>query len=69
MEKLLFRNKIFLDRTRNVGVLTKEMAINMSVSGPLARASGVLYDLRKDEPYLAYPDLDFEVPYTTEGDC
>lgn len=67
-ERLLVRNKIFLERTRNVGVLTKEMAVNMSVSGPLARSAGVLYDIRKDEPYLAYPDFDFEVPYMTEGD-
>ena len=69
MEKLLFRNRIFLDRTRGVGVLTKEDAIGLSCTGPIARASGVTYDLRKDEPYLAYPDFDFEVPYTTEGDC
>lgn len=68
MERLLMRNKIFLDRTRGVGVLTKEMAINLSCAGPIARASGVTYDLRKDEPYLAYPELDFEVPYALEGD-
>ena len=69
MEKLLFRNRIFLDRLRGVGVLTKADAIALSCTGPIARASGVTYDLRKDEPYLAYPDFDFEVPYTTEGDC
>jgi NADH-quinone oxidoreductase subunit D len=69
MEKLLFRNRIFLDRTRGVGVMTKDEAINFSMSGPLARASGVTYDLRKDEPYLAYKDFDFSVPYATEGDC
>ena len=68
MEKLLFRNRIFLDRTRGVGVLSKEDAINFSCTGPLARASGVTYDLRKDEPYLAYNDFDFSVPYATEGD-
>lgn len=69
MEKLLFRNRIFLDRTRGVGVLTKEDAISLSVAGPLARASGVTFDLRKDSPYLAYSDFDFDVPYMTEGDC
>ncbi|MDX2036005.1 MAG: NADH dehydrogenase (quinone) subunit D [Isosphaeraceae bacterium] len=69
MEKLLFRNRIFLDRMRGVGVLTKEDAISFSCTGPLARASGVTYDLRKDEPYLAYPDFDFSVPYAVEGDC
>jgi NADH-quinone oxidoreductase subunit D len=69
MEKLLFRNRIFLDRTRGIGVMTRDEAIGFSVSGPLARASGVTYDLRKDEPYLAYNDFDFQVPYATEGDC
>jgi NADH-quinone oxidoreductase subunit D len=69
MERLLNRNKIFVDRTKGVGVLTKEQAINRSASGPIARASGVTRDLRKDEPYLAYPDLDFKVCCTTAGDC
>jgi NADH-quinone oxidoreductase subunit D len=69
MEKLLIRNRIFLDRTRDVGVLTKADAISLSCTGPIARASGVTYDLRKDNPYLAYGDFDFEVPYMTEGDC
>src|SRR5205823_9617675 len=69
MERLLFRNRIFLDRMRGVGVLSREQAINLSCSGPIARASGVTYDLRKDEPYLAYPALDFQVPVATEGDC
>jgi NADH-quinone oxidoreductase subunit D len=69
MEKLLFRNRIFLDRVRGVGVLTKAQAIAHSCSGPVARASGVTYDLRKDQPYLAYPELEFDVPYATEGDC
>src|SRR4051794_16031772 len=66
--KLLLRNRIFVERTRNVGVLSKEQAISLCCPGPVARASGVLYALRKDEPYLAYPELDFEVPYATEGD-
>src|SRR6516164_3149236 len=69
MEKLLFRNRIFLDRVRGVGRLSKQDAIALSCTGPIARASGVTYDIRKDEPYLAYPDFDFEVPYSTEGDC
>ncbi|HVK17143.1 MAG TPA: NADH-quinone oxidoreductase subunit D [Fimbriiglobus sp.] len=69
--RLLNRNKIFLDRTRGVGVLSKEDAINMSCSGPVARASGVVRDLRKDEPYLAYPELQgsFKVVCATGGDC
>ncbi|MFO0957855.1 MAG: NADH dehydrogenase (quinone) subunit D [Isosphaeraceae bacterium] len=69
MERLLNRNRIFVDRMRNVGVLTKEDAINMSCTGPIARASGVTADVRKDRPYLAYGDFDFQVPYATEGDC
>src|SRR5271165_3787234 len=68
MEKLLFRNRIFLDRLRNVGVLSRDNAIAYSCTGPIARASGVTCDLRKDAPYLSYPELDFEVPYTVEGD-
>jgi NADH-quinone oxidoreductase subunit D len=69
MGRLLFRNKIFIERTRGIGVLSKENAIALSCAGPIARASGVLYDLRKDDPYLAYPDFKFDVPYATEGDC
>jgi NADH-quinone oxidoreductase subunit D len=59
--RLLNRNRIFIDRTRGIGVLTKEEAINRSATGPVARASGVVRDLRKDEPYLAYKDFDFKV--------
>src|SRR5262249_37239307 len=69
MEKLLFRNRIFLDRLRGVGKLSKQDAIALSCTGPIGGASGVTYDIRKDEPYLAYPDFEFEVPYSTEGDC
>jgi NADH-quinone oxidoreductase subunit D len=69
MGRLLFRNKIFLERTREVGVLTKADALANSCTGPIARASGVLFDLRKDQPYLVYPDLQFDVPYAAEGDC
>lgn len=67
--RLLNRNKIFIDRTRGIGVLTKEEAINRSASGPIARASGVVRDLRKEEPYLAYADLDFQVICSKGGDC
>ncbi|HUY91534.1 MAG TPA: NADH dehydrogenase (quinone) subunit D [Pirellulales bacterium] len=69
MERLLNRNRIFVDRTKGVGVLSKEEATNRSATGPIARASGVTRDLRKDEPYLAYADFDFKVPCTTAGDC
>jgi NADH-quinone oxidoreductase subunit D len=69
MERLLNRNRIFVDRTKDVGVLTKAEAINRSCSGPIARASGVTRDLRKDEPYLCYGDFDFQVCCATAGDC
>jgi NADH-quinone oxidoreductase subunit D len=69
IHKLLTRNRIFIDRTKGIGVLTTEEAINFSVTGPLARASGVVSDLRKDEPYLAYADLDFKVVCSRGGDC
>ena len=69
MERLLNRNKIFVDRTRGVGVLTRSEALHRGATGPVARASGVTIDLRKDEPYLAYPDLDFQVCCAREGDC
>jgi NADH-quinone oxidoreductase subunit D len=69
--RLLNRNRIFLERTRGIGVLSKEDANNLSCTGPLARASGVVRDLRKDEPYLAYGELSsaFKVVCATEGDC
>ncbi len=57
LTRLLNRNRIFVDRTKHIGILTKEEAINYSASGPVARASGVVRDLRKDEPYLAYKEL------------
>ncbi|HEX6987298.1 MAG TPA: NADH dehydrogenase (quinone) subunit D [Planctomycetaceae bacterium] len=69
VHRLLTRNRIFMDRTRGIGVLSKEDAIDLGVTGPLARASGVVRDLRKDEPYLAYPDLDFRVVCAKAGDC
>jgi NADH-quinone oxidoreductase subunit D len=69
--RLLNKNKIFQDRTKGVGVLSKEEAISRSASGPVARASGVTRDLRKDEPYLAYPELQgaFKVVASKGGDC
>ncbi len=69
MERLLNRNRIFVDRTKGVGVLSAEDATNRSATGPIARASGVTRDLRKDEPYLAYPDFDFQICCATAGDC
>jgi len=69
MDRLLNRNRIFIDRVKGVGVLTKQEANSRSCTGPIARASGVARDLRKDEPYLAYQDFDFKVCCATAGDC
>lgn len=69
MERLLNRNRIFVDRTRGIGVLSKAEAIARSCSGPIARASGVTRDLRKDDPYLVYRDFDFNVCCAEAGDC
>jgi NADH-quinone oxidoreductase subunit D len=69
VSRLLNKNRIFIERTKGVGVLSKEDAINLSCTGPIARASGVVRDLRKDEPYLAYPDFDFKVICAQSGDC
>jgi NADH:ubiquinone oxidoreductase subunit D len=65
---MLSRNKIFMDRCVGIGTLTKEEAINWGVTGPMLRASGVPYDIRKARPYLCYGELDFEIPTRTEGD-
>jgi NADH-quinone oxidoreductase subunit D len=69
LTRLLNRNRIFIDRTKGIGVLSRDDAINWSCTGPIARASGVVRDLRKDEPYLAYADLDFQVICSNVGDC
>jgi NADH-quinone oxidoreductase subunit D len=69
MDRLMGRNRIFVDRMQGVGVLTREEAVNRSCSGPIARASGVVRDLRRDEPYLSYADFDFQVCCAREGDC
>lgn len=78
VEGLVCRNRIFMDRTQGIGVLSKEDAIRWSASGPMARASGVRRDLRKDEPYLCYAEnwdgqgaeaVKFQVPIMHEGDA
>ena len=68
-EKLLTRNRIFVDRTKDIGVLPKDMAIDYGITGPNLRGSGVDYDLRKAHPYLVYDQLDFDVPVGSVGDC
>ena len=62
VEELLINNKIFIERTANVGVLPLAVALNYGVSGPSLRGSGLAYDLRKVDAYSVYPELDFEIP-------
>jgi NADH-quinone oxidoreductase subunit D len=68
-ERLLTNNEIFLARTRNVGILPPELAIAYSATGPVLRASGVQYDVRRADPYGIYDRFDFEIPVRYNGDC
>jgi NADH-quinone oxidoreductase subunit D len=77
VEKLLNKNRIFIDRTKGVGAITRDEAIAWSLSGPMARSAGVVRDIRKDEPYLCFEDnwdgagakaVDFKVPIMNTGD-
>ena len=65
---MLTRNKIFMDRTVGVGVISREDAIGYGLTGPNLRGSGVPLDLRKDKPYSGYEQYDFDVPVGTKGD-
>jgi NADH-quinone oxidoreductase subunit D len=67
-DRLVTRNRIFVDRLRDTGILSKEDCIRYAVTGPLLRAAGVALDLRKDEPYLTYDEIDFDVPVGRTGD-
>jgi len=67
-EQLLNANRIWLGRTVGIGVLPPEEAINLSITGPVLRGSGVKYDIRKALPYCSYEDFDFEIPVGTSGD-
>ena len=67
-EALLTRNPLMLDRTYGIGKLTGEECLNFGVTGPMLRASGIAWDLRKDRPYCGYEQYDFKVPTRAEGD-
>ncbi|HET8652700.1 MAG TPA: NADH dehydrogenase (quinone) subunit D [Gaiellaceae bacterium] len=67
-EHLIGRNEIWLERTQGVGLLSADDAIALGQSGPVLRASGVDWDLRKDQPYLAYDEVDFDIPVYANGD-
>ncbi len=68
LDLLLTRNRIFIDRMQNTGVISKGDAVELGWTGPCLRACGVDYDVRKDHPYLVYEDLDFDVPVGEHGD-
>lgn len=67
-DELLTRNRIFFDRMKGIGTISKEDAISYGITGPFLRSTGVAYDVRKANPYLVYDKLDFEVPIGTAGD-
>jgi NAD(P)H-quinone oxidoreductase subunit H len=68
-EAIVTKNPIFLDRTIGIGVVSKEQALSLGVTGPVLRASGVALDQRKTNPYCAYDEIDFDVPVGQNGDC
>jgi NADH-quinone oxidoreductase subunit D len=67
-ESMLLRNRIFLDRTQNVGMVSKETALSYGFTGPVLRSTGIDYDVRKAHPYSIYDRFDFEVPIGHDGD-
>ncbi len=67
-ETLLTENPIWLQRTKGVGILSKEDALSFGVTGPVLRGSGVKWDIRRKFPYSSYEDFDFEIPVGTVGD-
>ncbi len=68
-EFFLKQNEILLARAKGIGVLPKDTAINCGISGPVARASGIKWDLRKNDPYSIYERFEFEIPTAENGDC
>ena len=68
-EKVLITNRIFIDRCEGVGFISRDDAISIGLTGPSLRACGVEHDLRRDEPYLVYNDLDFNIPVYSDGDA
>jgi NADH-quinone oxidoreductase subunit D len=68
-EQMLDNNPFFMARAEGVGVISRELAEEVGISGPLLRGSGVDYDLRRADPYSAYNDFDFRVPVESSGDC
>jgi NADH-quinone oxidoreductase subunit D len=69
IEHLLNENRIFKQRTVDIGMVSQEDAINWGFTGPMLRSAGVPWDLRKTQPYDSYGDMDFDIPVGTTGDC
>ena len=69
LETLLTDNRIWKQRTVNIGVVTPERAMNLGFTGPMLRGSGIAWDLRKKQPYETYANVDFDIPVGTKGDC
>jgi len=69
LDRLLTRNRIWVDRTKDLGLISKEDAISYGLTGPNVRGSGIDYDVRKAQPYLDYQTYDFDVPVGTVGDA
>ncbi len=69
IESLLDENRIFKQRTVDIGVVSKKQALDWGFSGPMLRGSGVVWDLRKHEPYAIYDKVDFDIPVGKNGDC
>ena len=67
-DRVVTSNRIFVDRFRDTGALDRQKCIEYAITGPLLRAAGVPYDIRKAEPYLVYPEIDFDIPVGTRGD-
>jgi NADH-quinone oxidoreductase subunit D len=67
-DRLLSRNRIFIDRMSNVGTISQETAVSYCLTGPILRSTGINYDIRKAYPYLVYDQMDFEVPLGKKGD-
>ncbi|HJN16195.1 MAG TPA: NADH-quinone oxidoreductase subunit D [Armatimonadota bacterium] len=68
-DQIFTNNRIFQGRVDGVGFLSKDEAVDYAISGPMARASGIDWDIRRDDPYSVYPELEFDVPVEQEGDC
>lgn len=69
VDDLLTRNRIWMQRTEGIGVVSAEEALNLGFSGVMLRGSGIKWDLRKTQPYDAYDKVEFDVPIGVKGDC